>query len=47
MKYEQPELKFIRLAMNQDVITTSSENDELINKGQDGIGDSSDIGGVL
>lgn len=47
MKYEQPEIEFIRLAMNQEVITTSMENDSLINEGQNGVGGSSDIGGVL
>ena len=48
MKYENPEIEIVRLAMRQEVITTSfDENDGLINDGIDGEGGSSDIGGVL
>ena len=48
MKYEKPEIEFVRIAMAQEVITSSfDENDTLINGGLDGDGNSTDIGGVL
>ena len=49
MKYENPEIEFIRLAMQQEVITASwdEEGDGLIDDGLNGEGNSSGIGGVL
>ena len=47
MKYEQPEMEFIRMIMAQDVLTASLEGDSLFNGGLDGEGGSSGIGGVL